>query len=77
MATITDAKDDARVSVLAVLTITMNDGTIVTKSVPKNLIETKEKAEVYLASLEKIRVTPAKIPVKVDDLAFLKGTKSL
>jgi hypothetical protein len=77
MATITDAKDDSKIPFMAVLTIAMEDGTIVTRSVLKQLIDTEEKAKAFLTSLEKIKSTPVKAPVKVADLAFLKGTKSL
>jgi tRNA-binding EMAP/Myf-like protein len=76
VATITDVKDDTRASSLAVLTITMNDGTIVSKCVPKTLIDTEEKAKRYLTSLEKVKLVSATSPINVTDLAFLKGTKS-
>jgi hypothetical protein len=75
MAVITDIKDDPKISILAVLTITLNSGTIVTKSVPKSLINTEEKAKAYLVSLEKAKaVAPAS--KSGEDLSFLKGIKS-
>lgn len=76
MATITDAKDDEKIKALAILTITMNDGTIVTRTIPKSMICTEKKAQSYLASLESIKALVKQDPPTVADMAFLKGTKS-
>jgi hypothetical protein len=77
MAQIINIKDDPRTDLIAILTIKMDDGSTITKKVPKNTIATEEKAVSYLEFLEKEKANPQiPTPSKAANMQFLKGVKS-
>jgi hypothetical protein len=76
MATITKAVDSPKNTSMADLTITMKDGTVVTKSVFKKNIDTLEKTKTYLAYLERVDAAPEPKTLSVSSMSFLKGAKS-